>query len=330
MIVRAFKTYNPINILWLIIMLFVLRIVFFVHAPDHVNFKLIEPFARVLIPANYEQYIGIHLNIFLAAVVVLIQAVTLNYMVNHYNLLGKPSFLPALGYITLTALFAPFMVLSQPLLCNFLLLWMLFKMLDFYKSDSGKSASYDLGMIVAAGTLIYFPFIFLFLIIWIALVIFRPFNWREWVAGIFGYATVFFFLAVYYYLTDRFHGFYNIWEPLKSKFPNHINIDYYNYLVLIPVIVILLLCIIKLRENFFRSYVHVRKAFQLLFFIFIISGLCFYTRAEFNLNHFLLCAVPASVFFAYYFLYANTKWFFELLYFILFAAIIYFQFNIQV
>ncbi len=327
MIIRAFRNYNPINILWLIIILFALRVGFLVNTPGHVNFTLLEPFARTLVPAGYEQYISIQLNIFLAAVIVLAQAIMLNTMVNHYNLLGKPSFLPALGYVTLTALFTPFMVLSQPLLCNFLLIWMLFKLLDFYKSDSGKAAAYDLGMIVAAGTLIYFPFIYLFLIIWVALIIFRPFNWREWVAGVFGYATIFFFLAVYDYLNNRLTDFYHIWTPLSTKFPNHINIDYYNYLILVPVIIILVLCVVKLRENFFRSYVHVRKSFQLLFFVFIIGGLCFYVRADFSLNHFLLCAVPAAVFFSYYFLYANAKWFYELLYFILFAGIIYFQFN---
>lgn len=327
MIIRAFRNYNPINILWLIIVLFALRIGFLVNTPGQVNFTLLEPFARALVPANYEQYVTIQLNVLLAALIVLAQAIMINTMVNHFNLLAKPSFLPALGYVTLTALFTPFLVLSQPLLCNFLLIWMLFKLLDFYKSDSGKSAAYDLGMIVAAGTLIYFPFIFIFLIIWIALMIFRPFNWREWVAGIFGYATIFFFLAVYDYLTGHLSDFYHIWSPLSAKFPNHVSIDYYNYLILIPVIIILLLCIIKLRENFFRSYVHVRKTFQLLFFVFIIGGFCFYVRADFNLNHFLLCAVPASVFFAYYFLYANAKWFYELLYFILFAGIIYFQFN---
>jgi hypothetical protein len=327
MIISAFRNFTPINILWLIIILFVLRFGFWINTPEHVNTILLEPFVSELIPANYQSFINIQVNIFLAALIVLAQAIMFNSLVNHFNILGKPSFMPALGYVTLTALFTPFMVLSQPLLCNFLLIWMLFKLLDFYKSDSGKSAAYDLGMIVAAGTLIYFPFIYMFLIIWIALMIFRAFNWREWVAGIFGYATIFFFLAVYYYLNDRFSDFYTIWLPLSSKFPSHITIDYYNYLILIPVILILLLGVLKLRENFFRSYVHVRKAFQLLFFMFFIGGLCFYVRAEFNLDHFLLCAVPAAVFFAYYFLYATKKWFYEVLYFILFAGIIYFQFN---
>ena len=204
---------------------------------------------------------------------------------------------------------------------------MLFKLLDFYKGDNAMSNAYDVGMIVALGTLIYLPFIYMFLLIWIGLIIFRPFNWREWVSGIIGYATIFFFLAVIYYMKDEMSQFYTIWLPLGTKFPNSIHIDYYNYLILIPVIMILGLCFITLRQNFFKSYVQVRKSFQLLFWFFLIGGLSFYVKEQFNLNHFLLCAVPAAVFFAYYFLYAGKKWFYETLFLLLLAGIIYFQFN---
>jgi hypothetical protein len=167
----------------------------------------------------------------------------------------------------------------------------------------------------------------MFLIIWIALIIFKPFNWREWVAGVMGYATIFFFLAVFYYMNDRLGQFYKIWLPLTSQFPYRISFNYYNYLVLIPVIVILLLCLIKIRQNFFRSYVQIRKSFQLLFVIFLVAALSFYVKTEFHLNHFLLCAVPAAVFFAYYFLYANVRWFYESLFILLLIGIVYFQFN---
>ncbi|WP_221269217.1 DUF6427 family protein [Mucilaginibacter sp. X5P1] len=327
MIVRAFRTLNPLSIIWLIILLFVLRVGYAYHAPANISVAFLEPFARLLIPVSYEHVFSTGANIFLAAVLVLIQALLLNYLVNHYNLLGKPTFLPALMYITISGLFTPFLLLSAPLICNFLVIWMLFKLFNLYKGEDAKSTAYDLGMIVAIGSLIYFPFIYLFLVIWIALIIFKPFNWREWIAGVLGYATIFFFLAVFYYLNNRIGEFSNIWLPLGTKFPNKINIDYYNYLVLIPVIIILFLCFVKLRENFFRSYVQVRKSFQLLFFIFLIAGLSFYVKAEFNLNHFLLCAIPAAIFFAYYFLYATNKWVFETLFFLLLVSIIYFQFN---
>jgi hypothetical protein len=329
MIIKAFRTFNPLNIFWLAILLFILRAGYILQVPDNLEFAFLEPFARSLIPVPYEHIISPGLNMFLAGLLVFVQAILVNYLINHYNLLGKPTFLPALMYITVSGLFTPFLVLSQPLICNFLVIWMLFKLFGLYKGDDGKSTAYDLGMIVALGSLIYFPFIFLFLVIWIALVIFKPFNWREWVAGIIGYATIYIFLAVYYYLNNRLNQFYKIWLPLGARFPNHItiNINYYNYLVLVPVIIILMLCFFKLRENFFRSYVQTRKSFQLLFFVFIIAGLSFYVRAEFNLSHFLLCAVPAATFFAYYFLYASNKWVYETLYFLLFISIIYFQFN---
>ncbi|WP_374950810.1 DUF6427 family protein [Mucilaginibacter sp.] len=325
--INIFKIYNPLNVIWLVVLLIITRIGYLLQAPGRLEFIFVEPFARLLVPVSYEYAFSPAMNVFLASLLVLGQAVLLNYLVNLYNLLGKPTFLPGLMYVTLTALFTPFMVLSAPLICNFLLIWMLFKLFSFYKSDDCKSIAYDLGIIVAIGSLVYFPYIYLFLSIWIALIIFRPLNWREWVSGILGYFTVFFFFAVYYYLNNRLGSFYTIWAPLATKFPNSINIRYINYLVLVPVLIILVLYFFKLQQNYFKSYVQVRKSFQLLFFIFLIAGFSFYVKSEFNLNHFLLCVVPASVFCSYYFANANVKWFYESLYLLLLISVIYFQFN---
>lgn len=325
--INVFRTYNPINILWLGILLFLLRAGYAYQAPPQIQFTYVEPFVRLLLPNAYTINFAATLNIFLAGVVVFIQALLLNRLVNQFGLLSKPSFLPAVMYIVLAGLFPPFLVLSPPLICNFLVIWMLYKLFNLYKTAAAKSTTYDLGMIVAIGSLIYLPFIYFFLTIWIALVIFRPFNWREWIAGIMGYITIFFFLAVFYYLKGDLPVFYTIWTPLATKFPTHVNINYYNYLVLIPVILIFILCIFKLQQIFFRSYVQVRKSFQLLFMIFLIAGVSFYVKAGFSLPHFILCAIPAAVFFAYYFLYANPRWFYESLFFLLLVSIVYFQFN---
>jgi hypothetical protein len=325
--INFFKTLNPLNILWLAILLFALRAGYLLHAPAKIDFAFERLYSRLLIPDSWQYSISPQLNVLLAGFLVFVQALLLNHLVNHYNLLGKPTFLPALMYIAVSGLFTPFLVLSPPLICNFLVIWMLFKLFSFYKNRDTKSSAYDLGMIVAIGTLIYLPFIYYLLVIWVALVIFMPFDWREWVAGIMGYVTMIFFLAVYYYLDNSLEQFYKIWLPLATKFPASIDINYYNYLVLIPVIIILVLCFVTLQQNFFRSYVQIRKSFQLLFFVFLIAGLSFYVKAAFQLNHFLLCAVPAAIFFSYYFLYAKRKWFYEVLFGLLLISIVYFQFN---
>src|SRR5690606_33983970 len=98
-------------------------------------------------------------NVLLAAFIILVQSLIFNRIINSYNLLGKSTYLPALSYIAAGSLFAPFLVLSPTLFCNFLVLWMIEKFLSIYKRDEVRSVMYDLGMIVAIGTLIYFPFI---------------------------------------------------------------------------------------------------------------------------------------------------------------------------
>lgn len=329
--IKLFRSFNPLNILWLGSLLLVMRIMTF-HAVDAEAFPFNEFMTRLLIPAASQATVNYYINLpviywGLAAAMVFAQALFINYLVNYHNLLGKSTFLPALMYVTVSGLFAPFLTLSTPLLCNFMVIWMLFKLIDLYKGEEAKSISYDLGMIVAVGTLIYLPFIYMFLAIWAALILFRPFNWREWVACIVGFVTIFFFLAVFYYLEDRLGQFFDIWLFLATKFPAHININYYNYLVLIPVIIILVLCFFKLQQNFFKSYVQTRKSFQLLFFMLLVGGFSFYVRSGFHIDHFLLCLVPAAIFFAYYFLYAAPRWFYETLYFLLLVSIIYFQFN---
>jgi hypothetical protein len=325
--INVFKALNPLNILWLAILLFALRVGYLINLPNSLPFAFTNSLTRLLVPLNYQINLTPFTNILIAQVLVFAQALLINHLVNHHNLLGKPSFLPALMYITLSGLFTPFLVLSPQLLCNFLIIWMLFKLFSFYKTTDAKAHAYDLGMIVAIGTIIYLPFIYQFLVIWVALFLFRPFNWREVLAGILGYGTIFFFLAVYYYLNNSLFSFYDIWVPLGTKFPHVISINYYNYLVLIPVIIILVLCFVKLQQNFFKSYVQTRKSFQLLFVMFLVSALSFYIKAAFNLNHFLLCTIPGAVFFSYYFLYARGRWFYESLYILLLIGIVYFQFN---
>lgn len=325
--ISLFKNYTPVNIVWLALWLGVLRVCYLMLAPANVEFVFVESFARQLVPLQYEHVLSVQLNMLLAAVVVLVQAVLLNYTVNFYNLLSKPSFLPALLYVTLASLYTPFLTLSPPLICNFLVIWMLHKILAFYKNTDVKANAYDLGMIAALGSIIYFPFIYFIVVVWIAFIIFRPFDWRDWAASIIGYATIFFFLAVFYYLNDHINTFFKIWAPLGTRLPQRISFNYYRYLLLIPLAVMLVLGLFRLQGTFFRSSILVRKTFQLLFFVFIIGGLAFYVKPGFHLEHFLLCAVPLAIFFAFYFLNATVRWFYEPLYLLLVIGIIYFQFN---
>lgn len=323
--INQFRSLNPVNIILLIGTALLLRLgVIFQSAESTLDFA--GPFTRFLLSFLPAGTFSTPPGAFTALFITIIQAFVFNRVINNYNLPGKPTFLPALLYITCSSLFLPFLIISPALISNFLLIWAIEKFLSIYRRNEVLSVMYDIGMIIALGTLIYFPFIAMMPLLWISMVIFRPFNWREWLAGIIGFITVIFFMWVFYYWNDATDQFYRIWLPLASKFPVDIRINYYNYLVLIPVIIIVILAIFQLRENFFRSIVQVRKSFQLLIFMLILALVSFYLEPDYNLYHFLLAVPPGSVLMAYYFLHARKRWFYESLYFILVGFILYFQF----
>lgn len=324
--IQVFRSHNPFNIIWLVVLLFLMRAGVLIHFPANTDASFTGLFSRLLITAPAGNFTASG-KIFWSAVIVISQAFWFNFVVNNANLLGKPSFLPALLFVTVSGLFPVFLTLSAPLICNFLLIWMLQKLLDLYKTEEATSTAYDLGLIVGIGTLIYFPFISLFLIIWIGLLIFRPFSWHEWVSALMGVLTILFFLSVYYYCTNHLSAFNTLWASFDADIPVISNPVPYRFLVLVPLVLIFILGLFRIQSNFLKSMVMVRKTFQVLFLLILIITFACCIKTDFSFNHFLLGAMPIALITAYYFLYASKKWIYESLYLLLLFGIIYFQFN---
>ncbi|WP_293301122.1 DUF6427 family protein [Pedobacter sp. UBA4863] len=323
--INQFRNLHPLNLLLLVAYAIFMRIAIFFNLPPELSFEILEPYTKLFInlPKNP---LSVEANVILAACFTLVQALIFNRIINNHGLLAKPSYLPALLYVTGTSLFLQFFVLSPALICNFLIIVIIDKFLKLSKATSAMSIMFDVGMLIAIGTLIYFPFILLLLMLWLSLLMYRPFNWREWISGIMGFLTIFIVVAVFYYLNDNIKHFMVIWQPLTNKFPSNLQINYNDYLVLIPVGIIMIMAVIQLRENFFRSFISTRKAFQMLFFMFVVSALSFYTKRGVTLAHFLLCVPPGAVLLAYYFSNAKKRWLYETLFVVLVICIQYFLF----
>ena len=325
MIIKQFRNLNQTNLIPLIAIAILLRLNPFIQRPDELSFDFVEPFAKLLIPTPLENIFSSGANIFVALLFTIIQGLILNKIVNTHNIIGKPTSLPAILFVTLSSLFPQFVILSPTLLCNFLLIWIISKILSIYQSLEVRFIMFDIGMIIALGTLIYFPFIAMLPILWISLLTFRPFVWREWIMGLIGFFVIFFFLGVFYFWNDSLGRFYHIWLPLATTFSTNFHINMYDYLVLIPIMMILLMGIFQLQQNFFRSAIQIRKAFQVFFFLFLLALLSCYLKSNFHIYHFLLCAPTASILAAYFFLNEKRRWLYESLYLILIGFIICLQ-----
>lgn len=320
--IKQFRSLNPLNLFLLVFTALLLRVPLWNNFVQESPPDFQELFNHLLIKPPAASYLSTSVLLSLGLVCLLIQALLINKVVNTHNLIGKASYMPALLFIVCGSFVESFAFFSPVMLCNFLVIWLLNHFLNFYRQSEIRSLIYDAGMVVALGTLIYAPFVLMLPLLWISLMIFRPFNWREWLIGLMGFLTVIFFLAFYYYWNNSLGRINEIWQAVHLSG----NFQKLNYWMLMPLFIITVLGLIQLRANFFRSVVHIRKSYQLLLVFFILALLSFTPRLGIHPDHFLLAAAPLSVLLAYYFAHAGKRWFYESLFICLLGSVLYFQF----
>ena len=319
--IKQFRSLSPINIALLILATFLLRFPIWAFNHTQIPSDFSELYQHLLWTYPDTPLFSNATQLALGFTCLVAQAFWFNKVVNMHNLLGKASFMPALLFIVCGSFFESFASFGPVQICNFLIIWMLNRYLNMYRQSDVKRMVYDLGLVVAIGAILYTPFLMLFPIIWISLLIFRPFNAREWFIGLLGFITITFFVACYYFWNDQLGDFVNIWRPQGALGPY----QSLNYWTLIPLLSIAILGLIQLRQNFFRSVVHIRKSFQLLS-VFLLAALVSSNPVLGpDKNHFLLAVAPLSLLLAYYFMHASRRWIYESLFLLLIACILYGQ-----
>ncbi len=325
--IKLFRQLNPLNLLVLAGLLLLLRMpsILITHLPDSttefdtlvVEFPFLETI-RNLFTAEVLQII--------ACVVIYVQALLLNRIIHQYSLLTKPSHLPALMYVVCSNLLVPFLPFRIVLLGNFFTIWLIKKNIELYRKSSAQMVVFDMGMLIAMGTYLYVPFLIVFPLSVISLLIFRSFNWREWIALPLGVLAIFIPIFTYYKLNHSEDILAEKFKFLKIIPHFYIAVGWQEYLILLPIMLVLVLSIIRLRHNFWKSYVLVRKFFQFLLIMLPFVGMSCYWATN-VLSHFLLCMPALSVYMAYYFLNVERRWVYESLFGLIIVVLIYLRFS---
>lgn len=325
MIITQFRNLNPINIVLLVGVGLLLCAAAFIYLPDVDQVLLVEPVISQLWGNDFTTRFSPQLNIFITLGLTVLQALYLNMVINRYNFFPRPNFLVALMYMTLANLTLPFLVLTPILICNFIFIWMLDKLLGIYHRPIVLTDMLDLGIIVGLGSLIYFPFVLFVLAIWFGLYLFRPFSWREWIVPLLGLGVVYFLLWVIYFWNGLFLDVSGLWDATPNPGAYLEDINQYDLLILVPIAFIMILFAVLLSQTIFKQIVYVRKTMLLLFGMLLIGLTAFFMAPEHQAVHFLLLVPSMSIYMAYYFNYAQTKWVYESVFIFLLVMILVFQ-----
>lgn len=249
------------------------------------------------------------------------QASLLNRICNNQKMLPRPNYLPAMSYILITSLMKDWNLFSAQLIINSLLIWIYYRMMMLYNSNKAAGSIFNIGVMMGVVSLFYQPAVVFALLIWFALFIMRPFIIREWLIGLLGLTTPYYFLGILLYLTNQWN-----WKkviPLVDfslpALPSSIFITISIALMILPFII----SGVYVQNNLNKMLIQVRKNWSLLLLFLIVATFIILVNGGNNYANWLLCTVPMAVFHAALYFYPNNRTFPLIVHWNIFAYAIY-------
>lgn len=249
------------------------------------------------------------------------QAIMFNKVCNEQKMIARPNYLPGMAYMLITTLFIEWNHFSAPLLINSLLIWIYYRVSVLYNSNKPGAAIFNVGLLTGVVTLMYQPAIVFSVFLLVSLFIMRPLRVREWLIGILGITTPYYFLGIVLFLTNQWD-----WKKLQPnisfnlpEMPNSLTVTVSIALLIFPFII----GGFFVQNNLTKMLINVRKSWSLLLVFLIVSMLIILANGSNNYVNWLLCAVPLTAFHAAAYFYPTRTWFSQALHWIIFGWAMY-------
>ncbi len=249
------------------------------------------------------------------------QAVMFNRICNDQKMMAKTNYLAGMAYMLITTLFIEWNHFSAPLLINSLLIWIFHRVSILYNSNKPGAAIFNVGLIMGIVTLMYQPAIVFSIFLLVSLFIMRPLRVREWLIGILGITTPYYFMAIVLYLSGQWE-----WKKLQPNISFNLPVMPSSITVTISITLLILPFIIGgffVQNNLTKMLIQVRKSWSLLLVFLIVSMLIIMANGGNNYVNWLLCAVPLTAFHAAAYFYPSGRIFPLVLHWIIFGWAIY-------
>lgn len=249
------------------------------------------------------------LNFIFLTAMISAEAIYFNHIINKREVLYKNSYLPALIFALLISCSPGLMKFHPVHFINGFILVILDRIFYVYKNDKSTSLLFDSAFFTGLAALIYFPALLLFPVVLIGLLILRPLNFREWLIVLIGFCLPFFFISVYMFWNRSLIPF---WMSYIDLFPDsrpEISISSNPPFIWLTITLatLLLLSLIKLRANFTKNIIRSRSYQQIFFILLLLGSISIGITRHIQVIHFVLIALPASLFISYFYLSAKKR-----------------------
>lgn len=129
-------------------------------------------------------------------------AYLLDLTLQRFELTQKGNHVPAGMYLLFSAILSNESILHPIIPANLCIIGAFLLFLDTYRHDNAYSRLFDAAFLIAMAVLFYTPMLFLFPLSFVALVILRPYKFREWILVIIGMFLPVLILALTFFVLD--------------------------------------------------------------------------------------------------------------------------------
>lgn len=295
-VIRFFSANNPLNLFILLFLGILMKMPYF-----------LEPQLPPLQEADgflYKQFLQwLHqpgavfpvIYPIIAYLLLFIQAVSLNSFVNEQKLFPNASFLTAFAYILITSLVPEWNTISPGLIINTIMAAVLPSMVHLYHHQKVKGVLFNIGFGFGICSFIYFPSVYLMLLLIIALALFRPVQITEWIVTIIGVLTPFYFLLVYFFVWDQWHRVNEIIPGHHLSFPAVQ--DPLKFWVLLGLLLVPPLVGFFMSNRYsVRLVVQGRKTWALILYYLLLAFVVPFINNQHNIHLFIITAIPLCIY----------------------------------
>ncbi len=172
MLLNIYKTNQPLILLFLPI---VALVIWF---PNLYNTDIVIHNTTPLFQLIQTKHILI--NKLIGLVILITTAILINTTINKNEFFQQNLYIPSLLYVLIMSSLPQLNTLHPILVSNLFIALTFRRLINIHSQVSCKSEIFDASLFLLIAGLFYPPSLLFIPIIWITLMIFRPFNWKEW------------------------------------------------------------------------------------------------------------------------------------------------------
>lgn len=307
--IRIFRNNQPLNLILLVVVVMVFRGSIFLNHPHSDGIWLSAPLSN-----NLNSWLSENLGnvkifyLVFSLVLLLVEAVYLNYILVKHNFFFKNSYLPALFFVLVNSLYPATLGHTSQLLAAFFLIVVLDKLFSLYDNENAVTKILDAGIFTGLAALFSFDALVFLPFVVYSVASIRPFKLREVVLSACGLFIPFYILAVVYYLKGDVDTVMNGFFIVSSA--TNINAIVFSYENMSPLIIALPLSVIaffRYQNDIGRNNVKTRKIQNVVMVMLLFSvASAFFAKPSF-IYSLPYISIPLGVVLSYYFLLERKK-----------------------